>query len=51
MATPGATKPGQPITEEVVSLAKQVKSAVEIKVGRTFDVYNPVSFASQVNCS
>jgi len=46
---PGGVKPGaQPVNDEVRNIANQVKGAIETKLGKTFDHYEPETFTTQV---
>nr|ALS87697.1 stefin [Ctenopharyngodon idella] len=45
---PGGFTSVRPVTPEVTNICLKVKSDIEEKAGTNFEVYTPLSFASQV---
>lgn len=48
MARVGAMKDVKDIDAETTTLANSIKASVEEKAGKTFSVYEPVKYATQV---
>jgi hypothetical protein len=47
---PGAMKDVKDIDPEATNIANHVRSSVEEKAGKTFTVYEPTKYATQVPC-